>query len=52
MFFLMSSVGSLNFIPFVNSPKTVIFLSFLPVARDLFLPSVCFCCLCLTTQTP
>lgn len=40
MFFLMSSVGSLNFIPFVNSSKTVIFLSFLPVARGLFLSSL------------
>lgn len=35
MFFLMSSVGSLNFIPFVNSSKTVIFLSFLPAAWRL-----------------
>lgn len=40
MFFLMSSTGSLNFIPFVNSSKTVIFLSFLPVARGLFRPSL------------
>ena len=36
MFFLISSTGSLNFIPFVNSSKTVIFLSFLPVVRGLF----------------
>lgn len=40
MFFLISSTGSPNFIPFVNSSKTVIFLSFLPVARGLFLPSL------------
>ena len=40
MFFFISSEGSLNFIPFVNSSKTVIFLSFLPVARGLFLPSL------------
>ena len=40
MFFWMSTTGSLNFIPFVNSSKTVIFLSFLPVARGLFRPSL------------
>lgn len=35
MFFLISSTGPLNFIPFVNSSKTVIFLSLLLAAWRL-----------------